>query len=119
MNLPRFVNINISGNFQTSAISAWSKLIPTRLPPTAGLRIPSKHRSTVINTSGWKPTGLLDPRIHSRTVGFCQLHPKSGQAFRLRQCDMRDRFGFNELLNPSPFSYWGRNREGVDYESIR
>ncbi|GIY43929.1 hypothetical protein CDAR_611211 [Caerostris darwini] len=88
------------------AISAWSKLIsPNPLPPTAGLRIPSTHISAVINPSGRKPPGLLDPRIHSRIVGFCQLHQKSGQAFRLRQCDVRDRFGFNELLNPSPFSF--------------
>ncbi|GIY43923.1 hypothetical protein CDAR_611161 [Caerostris darwini] len=75
-------------------------------PPTAGLRIPSKHRSALINPSGWKPPGLLDLRIHSRTVGFRQLHPKSRQAFRLRQGDAQDRFSVNELLNPFQFSFW-------------
>ncbi|GIY45344.1 hypothetical protein CEXT_751931 [Caerostris extrusa] len=98
------------------------KLIFNKSPPhpTTGLRIPSKHRSVVINPLRLKPPGLLDPRIHSpEELDFVNYTKKSRQAFRLRQGDARDRFGFDELLDPSRFSFWDATGRGVDYESMR
>ncbi|GIY45340.1 hypothetical protein CEXT_751911 [Caerostris extrusa] len=102
------------------AISAWSKLITLPpSPPTAGLRTPANTEAPSLTPPAGNLQGLLDLRIYSRTVGFCQLHQEwtgipSSSVRRTRQ------IRFNELLNPSRFFRFGdATGGGVDCESIR